>query len=215
MPHGIGHPKNIMTMNYKYKFKAQKLDGTWVTGSLVGDNLMAIVDEKDNSLTLCDIIPHTAGQSVGLIDRNGLLIYDGDIVQWDNFGKPRFAVVRRCPDICFDCLPIAGFKGKENTSDRLFHYWNFAYKKTHIYLEIVGNVADTKEILWRDVSQYENRNFEENGYEIFNVEKYLEEDDCWIGCAVFPTWENANAWMENEQRNLPQNKYRISQCQKN
>ena len=53
-----------------------------------------------------------------------------------------------------------------------------------------------------------------DGVLYYNVERYLEEDDLWMGCAAFPTWVKANAWMQNEQRNLPY-KYRITPCRKN
>lgn len=43
---------------------------------------------------------------------------------------------------------------------------------------------------------------------IFSVERYLEKDNLWMGCGTCPTWEKANAFMQNEQTKTPA-KYRI------
>ena len=75
-------------MNNRYLFRAKRYSGKWVEGYFVcnthGD--AAIIPEKSN--TRYSVDPATLGQCTGLRDKNGKLIFEGDILQEDRHPNP-------------------------------------------------------------------------------------------------------------------------------
>ena len=96
------------------------------------------------------VYPNSVGQYTGLKDTNGRMIFEGDIVKWDDRsdGKYwRFAVVTIAPDIVFDCEPVKVVNGVRNSSDRAFRFADFIYKDTENHLTVIGNVFDNPELV--------------------------------------------------------------------
>ena len=72
-------------MNNRYIFRGKRKDnGEWVEGDLMqwNDGTMRIcVEIDDNEKTAATVIPETVGQCTGRTDKNGKLIFKGDVVK--------------------------------------------------------------------------------------------------------------------------------------
>lgn len=122
-------------------FRGKRLDnGEWVEGNLfapdevkhrkapteilVGTNIVRISWEVD---------PATVGQYIGLKDKNGKRIFEGDIVTRILFDKPyQYEVVYRPGYASFDGIRKGGFISFGNDAD---------------CFEVIGNIHDNPELM--------------------------------------------------------------------
>jgi uncharacterized phage protein (TIGR01671 family) len=89
-------------------------------------------------------------QSTGLFDKNGVEIFEGDIVRWDdmtNGKKWRVAVVETKPSLQFKIVHINCDFEQSCKAGYIFHFGNFRYKDTHNHFEIIGNIHANSELL--------------------------------------------------------------------
>ena len=123
-------------MNDRYLFRGKRKDNNeWVTGDLMqwSDGTIRIcvesgVDEK----TTVTVIPETVGQCTGLKDKNGKLIYEGDIVKGlFNFGLEIMSV----------CTFENGAFGLTAKQCGSYHFSAFT-SMCNVQYEVIGNIHD-------------------------------------------------------------------------
>ena len=131
-------------MNERYLFRGKRKDNNeWVTGDLMqwSDGTIRIcvesgVDEK----TTVTVIPETVGQCTGLKDKNGKMIYEGDIVKGlFNFGLEIMSV----------CTFKDGAFGLTAKQCGAYHFSAFT-SMCNVKYEVIGNIHDNPELLESD-----------------------------------------------------------------
>lgn len=113
-------------MEREIKFRAFRVDGKgWVYGYYWRDNTNGkhkiTVDLSDDNFTCHEVIPESVGQYTGLKDRNGVEIYEGDIL---NIGTASFmrGVFGVYPEYSLEFTPL--------------HEWHIVSR------EIIGNIHE-------------------------------------------------------------------------
>ena len=129
-------------------FKGKKRDnGEWVYGDLCQvlpgcECKFNLIFSQDECATSSIVLPETVGQYIGLIDKNGKKIFEGDVCkfrEWDNgemcwIGHVHF---EHCQFI------ISGGANKECPSDFYLVLSRFSPEN----IEVIGNVHDNPELL--------------------------------------------------------------------
>src|SRR5690606_2168877 len=115
----------------------------WVFGSKYNDFIISYLEVdkflKESDLFQCncvirDVMPETIGQFTGLLDKNGVKIFENDIVRWDdetNGERWRVAIVEFDPDIQFRIIRIECDFIQSAKEGYIFKFGRFAYKDTH------------------------------------------------------------------------------------
>ena len=118
------------------KFRARDERGNWHVGLLTFMfGQYAIVNEADeNSVYLID--KETVGQSTGLKDKNGVEIFEGDLVEHDDNINGTWETFEAC-EIVYDG-DYAQFCFKNDASNFLSYYRNLC---------IIGNIHENPELL--------------------------------------------------------------------
>ena len=129
-------------MNDRYLFRGKRLDnGKWVQGDLLCDREGAPSHVRfwgKLGIDCADINPATIGQCTGLKDKNGELIFDGDIIRRrygvDNEESANYVIIY-ADDASYAGLEIDG-------DPRLLSLNN-----SDVSIEIIGNVYDNRDLL--------------------------------------------------------------------
>ena len=135
-------------------FRGKRTDnGEWITDSETyirdGDGIWL----SDENLNVVTVIPETVGQYTGLTDKNGVRIFEGDIV------RATIDRAERCQSpriengvIGYDCIGMIGLilykdKNGENVWSDFFNELSLSGLIEDYYFEIIGNIHDNPDIL--------------------------------------------------------------------
>ena len=115
-------------MNREILFRGKRVDnGEWVYGYLYQDGLIGCnIFQTKPHLAAYIVDPSTIGQYTGLTDKNGVKIFEGDVLKWDEkeWGCPFFETVTWNYE-------LFGIRQRE--------WKNFC--------EVIGNIFDNPELL--------------------------------------------------------------------
>ena len=132
-------------------FKGKRLDnGEWVEG---GYDYMEEYSTIYDSLCSChsayEVDPETVGQYTGLIDKNRVKIFEGDIVK---FGKHTYVINFECGS--FNLFDKSGYMITKigGINDHCYSLMNLYLEccgegDVAYNLEIIGNIHDNKELM--------------------------------------------------------------------
>lgn len=152
-------------MNDRYLFKAKRIDnGEWVVGSHVytftpGKECPIIGLRKENHFIveedghICIIDPSTLCKCTGLKDKNGILIWENDVVSFEDAGedgyeyKEGFDFINRAKvEFAEGRWSLTDFASDNSAvMDEMYNHAEFM--KLWCCCEVIGNVFDNPELL--------------------------------------------------------------------
>lgn len=133
-------------------FRGKRVDnGEWVEGGILQtENWASIFVCKDYQGSLneapysdveeIDVIPETVGQFTGLLDKNGMKIFEGDIVSND-LERPYNIIVFRDGCFMFNCND-----GGQDYYDIMLPILRIEHTR-YEYGEVIGNIYDNPEFV--------------------------------------------------------------------
>lgn len=141
-------------MKREIEFRGRNIDnGNWVYGSLlsVDKQRICIVYPDGGMLMATDVDPDTIGEFTGMTDKNGVKIFEGDILRVDEpefisvFGVVRFG--EYSTDYTNDIGFFVDWKDNEDDNYSKTYRKDFGYWVKKPYCKVRDNIHDNPELL--------------------------------------------------------------------
>lgn len=144
-------------MNDRFKFRGQTINEvcsgivnrTWCIGSLIvlsdGKTIICPDDEIE-----IDVDPETVGQCTGLKDKNGKLIFEGDIIEWVRSGE---GILRKGFVEFTHVLAYCINRGGDIID------WLSDLKKSDTSFEIIGNIYEDSHLIDNSIESMKTLNY--------------------------------------------------------
>jgi uncharacterized phage protein (TIGR01671 family) len=167
--------RSVKTMR-EILFRGKRIDdGEWVEGYLfqAWERTYILWGTTNDVPNMIEVIPETVGQYTGLTDKNGVKVFEGDILkqkttkefkkynffEWEQYGIVRFGYYdwkEGCHGYATMCWYIEHLKNKPINPDNycLGHInaglnQNYLIDECHPF-EVIGNIHDNPELLGGD-----------------------------------------------------------------
>jgi uncharacterized phage protein (TIGR01671 family) len=143
-------------MKREHLYRGKRTDnGEWVEGNLVTVSGKSYIFPKNFLFSMMfsyhsdyEVIPETVGQFTGLIDKNGVKVFEGDVFSLQlSDGCKLLKVVKYIPEKCGFCVANVKNLPDESWSDiwsSFYQEWfdKVAYKYVHF-----GNIHNNPELM--------------------------------------------------------------------
>ncbi len=118
-------------------FRGKSLDsGEWIEGNYIFEDFDRVGIHQIGTIIQCFVIPETLGQFTGLTDKNGVKIFEGDIVRrFNGRGQEvmRYAVKWNTDCCMFVLMSEYTYLGEYDSDFTVFYGED---------LEVIGNIYD-------------------------------------------------------------------------
>ena len=145
------------------KFRGQTITGEWVHGLLSISQGKSGQPEKGIYISnragmpwAYQVRPETVGQYTGLKDRNGVEIFEGNIIRWDDgtdgkLWRVAHVIWEERGQWAYKIIPSQCVNCFQDVRERLFGLGSFIYTpdstKHGNILEVIGNIYETPELI--------------------------------------------------------------------
>lgn len=139
-------------MQREILFRGKRIDnGEWVQGSLLayadGDTFICCEDYIPDVLNKYEVDPATVGQDTGLADKNGVRIFEGDIIHGKVIGDIWAGEI-----VWIDRIAGFGVRYAHRTDPTAWENSSILkqllrYREDEFSAEVIGNIHDNLELL--------------------------------------------------------------------
>lgn len=131
--------------------KGEWVYGFYTQGGYIREDGTTKVRHIIHSDILYDVEEHTIGQFTGLMDKNGIEIYEGDIVKAEEIGGyclKDVGVVRYFEDGCYFGIETPNYSTKLRfTNEEIKINDGYCTIRFTMEYEVIGNIHDNPELL--------------------------------------------------------------------